>query len=186
MFNALFFSSPKSQGTSAGSNLRRGRVGLEQHKMSHSWNFVTIWSVWWLPWKALLPGLVLLVAWPNLLTKEWPSPGLCRDSADWLPCCLEQTQGWPRPAKENMGRKMSIRGFTGSSISWRSSQLCSWAGLCAWPGQPWKALLSYFGLIPMLCGHWKWRLSHWNCIHWSLLAKGEGIVWGHLRKYLSN
>lgn len=181
------YSAPKSQGTSAASNLRRGQVGLKQHKMSHSWNFVTIWSVWWRPWKALLTGLVLIIAWPNLLTEERPSPGLCSDSAD---CDLNA--GWSKHKdgqdlkRKIWGEKCPYGASQAPTCSWRSSQLCSWAGLCAWPERPWKALLSYFWLIPRLCGHWKWRLSHWSCIHWGLLSKGEGIVWGHLRKYLSN
>lgn len=65
----------------AASYLGSGHVDLEQPKMFHSWKFVTIWSEWWLPWKSLLTGLVLILAWSNLFTKERPSPGLCSDSA---------------------------------------------------------------------------------------------------------
>lgn len=108
------YSAPKSQGTSAASNLRRGQVSLKQHKMSHSWNFVTIWSVWWRPWKALLTGLVLIIAWPNLLAKERPSPGLCSDSANG-----DLNAGW---SKHKDGQDLK-RKIWGEKCPYGASQL---------------------------------------------------------------
>ena len=176
-------------------SLGRDQVGVEQHKRSYSWKFVTVWLVLWLSWITPYTGPIFIIVWLKPAQRRVSFP---------LVLYLTMLTGTVMTigANKSIAKNLKVKFWEKNvhivleKLQYTSEGLKGhpYGQSCVYDqGRPQNTFMSYLWLKLRLSACREWRLRHWGastCMWAHAYNTSQQNVWGIvkklIRKYICN